>query len=145
MTKHELGYLIFIIVLLTAVILSSPPQPYIEICQEVGYSPNSNCPSYHVLLAPLVYIERHNGAIVALATVFIAGYTYVLANVSSRQAQLTREALETDKRAFVFANDIKAFWEPYGDTGLYNWRFRPIWKNTGDTPTTHLVLYGQCE
>jgi hypothetical protein len=64
--------------------------------------------------------------------------------VTNRQAKLTKEALVADKRAFVFAESLFSYWEN-GQNGTYNWRFRPVWKNSGDTPTKRLEIHTNCE
>jgi hypothetical protein len=46
--------------------------------------------------------------------------------------------------AFVFATGIAPFWERTA-TGQYNWRFRPIWQNSGDTPTKDMRMHTSCE
>jgi hypothetical protein len=84
-------------------------------------------------------------AITAAATAAIAVFTIVLVAVTNRQAKLTKEALIADKQAFVFAEGIFSNWEVGGQPGLYNWRFRPIWRNSGDTPTRNLVIQTNCE
>jgi hypothetical protein len=46
------------------------------------------------------FLERHNGAVTAVATVFIGVFTYVLALITRRQAQLTREIIDLALREF---------------------------------------------
>src|SRR6266496_910438 len=46
-------------------------------------------------------LERHNGAVTAVATVFIGVFTWVLACVSGRQARLTRESIELAREEFI--------------------------------------------
>jgi hypothetical protein len=49
-----------------------------------------------------VFLYDSRDALTAIATVFIALFTYTLYRATTEQASLTREALETTERAFVF-------------------------------------------
>jgi hypothetical protein len=89
-------------------------------------------------------VKGYEAAITALATIVIAAFTGTLWWATSKQAELTREALIADKRAFVFATGIYGFWEP-SPTGQYNWRFRPLWQNGGETPTKNMTMHTSCE
>lgn len=51
----------------------------------------------------LDFIDLHNGAVTAVATVFIAIFTVVLAVVTGRQARLTRVAAEATRKAATIA------------------------------------------
>ncbi len=68
-----------------------------------------------------------------------------LLNATRKQSVSIKEALITDKRAFMYADGIMSFWESDPTTGLYNWRFRPRWRNAGETPTRDPIIYVQCE
>ncbi len=46
-------------------------------------------------------MQTYNGAVTAIATVFIAIFTIVLASVSGRQAKLTRQAVELANKEYV--------------------------------------------
>lgn len=92
-----------------------------------------------------VFVHKNEGAITAFATFLIAIFTIVLTGVTGRQARLTQEALVGDKRAFVFAGGVFSEWENGAQPGLYNWRFRPVWQNSGDTPTKVLRTHSYCE
>jgi hypothetical protein len=61
------------------------------------------------------------------------------------QSVLTREALITDKRAFIYPEGFMSYHEADPITGFYNWRFRPRWRNAGETPTKDATMYVQCE
>ena len=91
------------------------------------------------------FIETHYGAITALATIIIAAFTATLWYATNKQANLTRQAFIADKRAAVFASGFISVWEHDPTTNLYNWRFRPVWQNSGETPTRRLQLYAACE
>jgi hypothetical protein len=90
------------------------------------------------------FIDANNGAITALATIIIAAFTATLWRATTDQAKLTKEALIADKRAFVFAESLFSYWEN-GQNGMYNWRFRPVWRNSGDTATKRLEIHTNCE
>jgi hypothetical protein len=91
------------------------------------------------------YLNDAGPAITALATIIIAAFTGTLWIATSRQSELTREALAADKRAFVFAKGLGSFWELDEQTGFYNWRFRPSWENSGETPTSRMTMCTECE
>lgn len=90
------------------------------------------------------FLDASEGTITALATIIIAAFTCTLWIATSNQGQLTREALVADKRAFVFATGFTPYWEK-DSSGRYNWRFRPVWRNSGDTPTRRLTQHTACE
>ena len=92
------------------------------------------------------FLDLHGAGLTAIATIVIAAFTGTLWVATSRQAQLTREALIADKRAFVFPVDIVPQYDALDPvTGEHNWRFRPAWRNSGDTPSKNLALYVDCE
>lgn len=91
------------------------------------------------------FVIQENAAITALATLMIAIFTIVLAEVSNRQARLTKETLITDKRAFVCADFLYWVWERNQAAGEYNFRLRARWRNTGGTPTKNLRSHVECE
>jgi hypothetical protein len=90
------------------------------------------------------FFDDHEGSIAALATIIIAAFTGTLWFATNKHAELARETFVADKRAFVFTDNFRPFWEQIPGGG-YNWRFRPIWKNSGDTPTSRMRLYSACE
>jgi hypothetical protein len=61
------------------------------------------------------------------------------------QARLTEETLIADKRAFVFADGLQRIFDPPDTSGVYNWRLRPIVRNSGSTPTRDLESHVHCE
>jgi hypothetical protein len=87
------------------------------------------------------FLDKNNGSVTALATIVIAAFTATLWRTTTAQFELAREAFIADKRAFVFASGITAFYEPDPATGQFNWRVGPVWQNSGDTPTSELRLY----
>jgi hypothetical protein len=89
-------------------------------------------------------LQSYQAVIAALATTIIAAFTITLWWATRKQAELTREALIADKRAFVFATGIAPLWER-SPIGEYDWRFRPIWQNSGDTPTKGMTMHTSCD
>ena len=120
-----------------------------EKCQDSDYTKNKYCAAYDITIASVKglgkFFEDHSGAITALATIVIAAFTGTLWRATGVQVKFTREALVADKRAFVFAEGLFSSWENGEKTGSYNWRFHPVWKNSGDTPTKNLVIHSHCE
>jgi hypothetical protein len=90
------------------------------------------------------FLQAYNGAVTAVATVFIASFTIVLAVVTNRQARLTKEALVTTQRAFVFMEDIEALfstkWGTDANPSALNFVMAPRWRNSGDTPSRNLTI-----
>jgi hypothetical protein len=70
--------------------------------------------------------------------------TVGLIYVGIRQAKLTKEALIADKGAFVFAKGLNGFWERDSSNGQFNWRFRPLWENSGEAPTKNMIMHTAC-
>jgi hypothetical protein len=70
-----------------------------------------------------------------------AGYLYFMI----KQTSLARESLVASRRAFVTAEQLAPVWYPVKETGQYNWSMRPVWRNTGATPTKDLILHVECE
>jgi hypothetical protein len=63
---------------------------------------------------------------------------------AERSAGIARDAMIAGERAFVFTVGLAPFWELDPTTNLYNWRFRPTWKNSGDTPTRRMIMHSEC-
>lgn len=91
------------------------------------------------------FVNSNSGGITAIATLVIAAFTATLWYATNRQAELTKEAFIADKRAFIFATTFNQIWEQDKATGLYNWRFKPVLRNSGETPTKGLEMYVTCE
>jgi hypothetical protein len=91
------------------------------------------------------FIAENNGGITAFATLIVAAFTGTLWAATNRQAQLTKDALIANNRAFIFVPGIAQFWERDPGSGDYNWRFRPILRNSGETPTRRMAMFVECE
>jgi hypothetical protein len=64
---------------------------------------------------------------------------------SEKSADIARDAMVAGERAFVFTTGALAYWTFDPITKLYEWRFRPNWKNSGDTPTKNMTMHTECE
>jgi hypothetical protein len=62
-----------------------------------------------------------------------------------QQAKLTEDTLIADKRALVFADNLRQLFDPPDASGCYNWRLRPLDRNSGATPTRELISHVHCE
>lgn len=54
-----------------------------------------------VLWTIIDFLQTYNGAVTAVATVFIGLFTCVLAKVTGRQARLTRESIDLARKEFI--------------------------------------------
>jgi hypothetical protein len=64
------------------------------------------------------------------------------ADAARDQVKLSREALISTERAFIFLKEFK--WEFVGTKDTYKihtWKFVPILENVGNTPTKHMTNY----
>jgi hypothetical protein len=98
---------------------------------------NGNLTFYALLLSLLGAFQF----IALCAQAIVLGRAFKEAN---RTAGIARDAMVAGGRAFVFALDVRAFWELDDATGRYSWRFRPVLKNAGDTPTKGMLMHTQC-
>lgn len=64
---------------------------------------------------------------------------------AKRSGDIAREAMIAGERAFVFAVGVSPLWEHDITSNSYNWRFRPIIKNFGDTPTRKMTMHTRVE
>ncbi len=67
----------------------------------------------------------------------------IAATAAMKSAQVAEDALVIGHRAFVFPVGLGQFWGAIPGTNLYNWNFRVNWKNSGDTPTKHLIIHSK--
>jgi hypothetical protein len=70
--------------------------------------------------------------------------TILLWRAGERQTSIARQAMVAGERAFIFTTNVSPFWEIDPATNLYSWRFRPLWKNSGDTPTRRMIMHSEC-
>lgn len=76
-----------------------------EYCQPNEYTHAKDCtPEY---LGPFIFrwivavADAHNGLITAVATLFVAGFTWTLWRTSSKQAELTRDSIKLARDEFI--------------------------------------------
>ena len=127
----------------------------------VGTAPNNNdqkstVPTYKQPTnndVPLIFrigdfIDEHNGIFTAIATVFIAFFTFSLKSSTDKLWDAAKEqsahmerALSSTERAFVFVRMQLGIRIYNTDT----WQFRVVWENSGSTPTRNMRSRTQCE
>ena len=74
----------------------------------------------------------------------LAAYTYRLWGAAVEQASLTQQMFILEQRAFVHALNIIPYHE-LDSIGLnYNWRFRPILRNAGETNADNAEMCLEC-
>jgi hypothetical protein len=63
---------------------------------------------------------------------------------AEKSGEIARDAMIAGERAFVFTTGVLPLWDLETATGLYHWRFRPNWRNSGDTPTRKMTMHTEC-
>ncbi len=96
--------------------------------------------NYEPIYAPSVLIQV--GLLVV--GIFYTKYAKRQWVAIKEQSRLIEESLILDKRAFVCADGLYYFWESDG-AGLYNFRLRPRYRNTGSTPTKNVRSHVECD
>src|SRR5262249_3219710 len=108
--KQAIYFLASVLLLLAIfVAVERTSSPFFQSC--ISQRQNTNLIISYINCSGLL-IERHGVGITALATLIIAAFTCTLWLATNSQAQLTRETLIADKRAFVFAVGVRSFYEP---------------------------------
>jgi hypothetical protein len=102
----------------------------------VGF--NGDLAHYTLLLAILAALQ-----FVALAVQAI--FLRLAFKEAKRSGDIARDAMIAGERAFVFAVNVRGLFERNPATKQYHWRFRPLWKNFGDTPTRDQRMHTRCE
>jgi hypothetical protein len=92
----------------------------------------------------------HSPSVLVQIGLLVIGFFYTLFArrqwlAIKRQTELIEESLVADKRAFVCADGLLFIFEPVEGSGLYNFRLRPRYKNTGNTPTKNLRSHVECD
>lgn len=88
--------------------------------------------------ALVTWLDKYNGAVTGIATVFIATFTIVLAVYAGDQKDVHKQQIkdsEATNRAFVF---IDLFETDHVGPTLY---VQPRWKNSGITPTRTMTMW----
>jgi len=166
MLKHEKRKWRIILALVVGILLilsvaSLLVQIYGYICTKDEYTGQKECSAYHI--APFIvlyvgeFLEAHNGAVVAIATCFIAWFTLTLKRSTDRLWESGKNALEVTERAFVYLDGFnhelttaldskiepERLPERYrADPELYVTRFavQLKWKNGGNTPVENMTI-----
>lgn len=102
------------------------------------------------------WLESHNGALIAIATIFLAVFTWRLWVSTNRLWKSGEKALRQTERAFVYIDGFKVELSLLADcadisaevlkiTGnpeLYvtGFRIQPRWRNGGNTPTGNMSI-----
>jgi hypothetical protein len=60
-----------------------------------------------------------------------------------RGGDIARTAMIASQRAFIFASGIMGYYEPNATTQQFDWRLRPTWVNSGDTPSRSLKIHSR--
>jgi hypothetical protein len=151
--KHPLLFATAVaIAVLVVLFVGSFFAPYYgEICNKNQYTGQRECSTYHIALVWLGQVGEslnyYGVAISAVSTFVIAIFTGTLWVATTRQGELTEQTLVISRRSFVFPKNISPRWEIVGipQNTAYNWRFVPIWENSGDTPTKDIIYYVDSE
>jgi hypothetical protein len=86
-------------------------------------------------------------AVVAILELIVLAVQTIFLRLSFREARRTadiaRDAMVAGERAFVFAMNVRAYYEHDPDPASTHWvwRLRPVWKNSGDTPTRRMRMH----
>jgi hypothetical protein len=64
---------------------------------------------------------------------------------SEKSADIARHAMIAGQRAFVFPVLLVPEWLIGDQPGHFNWQFRPMWRNSGDTPTKNMKMHSRYE
>jgi hypothetical protein len=106
-----------------------------------------------------ICFQETSSKIVAIYTKVLAAFTAMLAVVACIQihflkrsddlaaaaARTAELSLISGRRAFVYGTGFQQFFEKDPQSGLYSWRFRVAFKNTGETQTKGMKIFTQCE
>jgi hypothetical protein len=86
-----------------------------------------------IVTAVLDFLETYNGAVTAVATIFIAVFTIVLARVTGRQARLSREAINLARSEFIATHRPRIVLK---EVSFVDSQIHYMLVNTGDTKAT---------
>lgn len=137
-----------------AVVLTSPTFEQCIQANQSGYSANSYFNGIAHLLGISwwclgIFSKENSEAITAIATVVMAAFTGTLWRATTKQGDLTKQALELSTRAFVFLQELEVSLSEQADgigfdPKIGKFSFTPKWHNSGDTPTRKLELRITC-
>ena len=139
------------------------PAPFAQYCQDQGNHANDEeCTAYSIVspfIAPIGrFLEKNSAAISAVATAFIAYFTFTLWNAnkalyatSNRSADaaaeavsVAREAGRVQMRAYINVHETKAEYLSDEDGFPEQIRFMIIIKNTGQSPGKNVTVWATC-
>jgi hypothetical protein len=96
-----------------------------------------------VLWSVINFLRTYNGAVIAVATVFIGVFTFVLARITGRQAKLTRESIELARDEFlsshrpeIIVHSVELAFDVVNGTDEATAGAQVIYVNKGRTPAT---------
>jgi hypothetical protein len=89
-------------------------------------------------------LVRYTG-ILAIFTAILAFFTIILAGISYWQGRLTKRALTSTQRAFVFLKDIDINPVRGSREVVVQWKFSPRLENSGNTPTKNMFVSINCD
>jgi hypothetical protein len=130
--------------------ITVPCEQYDE--RQGHHSATQQCTSYRSIFfpghAPIIvgagrFANRNEGAVIGFATIllaiatgFIAWYTFALAAIGRATDRNFREV----ERAYIFLQRLDTTPAFGFDRGIRAWRVIPVWKNSGTTPARHTVI-----
>jgi hypothetical protein len=130
-------------------------------CYKDEYTGAKECPPYDVISFSFAVINKFlsdsSAAITALATAFIAWFTYTLWDSTTRLWETEERNFRTAQRAFVFLDgfeieihtaletesdpsNIPEQYRPYPGLLITRLAVLPKWKNSGATPTKNMAV-----
>ena len=98
----------------------------------------------------LAFLDAHNGAVTAVATIFIAAFTAVLVSVTGRQARLAnvaiklgRDEFEAEHRLWIAIRSVRISGPIVVNEAGFIIPVEFTLENTGTTPATEFLMYGE--
>lgn len=147
------GSFVAFLTLLAICAYAATYSPSYEACK----APHANTPSHekeqyadnfvpssggNIIECEAFFANVNGSAITAIATVLLTLVTGGLVWLGWIQLVTTR----TQMRAQVFPKDFLQLWVPDSPTsGLYSWRFRPVWENSGETAAEKVCVRAECD
>jgi hypothetical protein len=130
------------VVLAAALFLASFFSPAVyQICSPNEYTHQKECAHYHlgsyVISWIVTVLDAHNGLVTAIATVFVAGFTWTLYRTSSEQGDLTRQSIDLARQEFISTHRPKIIVRNVSSQGYVSGMPIPVtftYTNIGDTP-----------
>ena len=83
-------------------------------------------------------------AVLALFTIFQGRFLVKADRLAEKTSKNAELAMISSQRAYLFAEGYQALYETVKGHSGHHWRFRPTWRNSGDTPPKDTVIYTEC-